>query len=874
MSKPVWVTKSSFLGTIPEQQFYSTLLEAYDDTDPINPIYFELVAGQPPNGIHLDGFGGLVGSPQTLRKIAGVPANVPQAVTSRFAVRTRASRYVTTFTGDGSSTSFTLLTNPDFDIFRTLILVDNEFVSGYVKKVGSVFRMFLRKPPAMGSNIQLSLYDSTSPVSDRTFTITVVGENAPEILNTITSTGSYLDGNYYEYATEALDLDSTDVLTYYISSGELPSGITLNSETGLISGYIDVLTPNMLAGRTYIDYTFTVTVSDTKLTDSKTFSLRVYSLAAVDAAGTGTTGDNTFFTADLTKKHTPVIRNVSGEIGPVRHDNFFMYKFNGTDFDGDVISYSKDIGSGALFDDILFGFDGSAFDKAPFQFPPGLSLDTETGWLYGYIPFQSELKVTYEFTVSSYKRDVFFLDYDGSTLLNYISLPKKFSITVMGTENADVTWVSDSYLGSIDNGAISELKVEATANNGHTLFYELATGEYNRMPAGLKLLSDGLLSGRPGFRTFSLDADYETSTTFDKTSFFFDETTFDQTRRFTVRVYDEEGTVNVTKEFTIRVNRAYDKPYENLYIGAQLNQTDKNNFDTIINSEDLIPTADLYRANDKYWGRTNILKMLIANGVNAAIPADFMSAMSTNHYRKTLYFGDIKTAQVLDENDDVKYEVVYVEIKDDTKNSLGKNINTSITAKTQSGDLTLYPNNLTDMRKRIFNQVGQENKRLPDWMIAKQPDGSVLGFTNGCILAYVKPGKAAAIAYRIANRAKIDPSNVDYFDFKNITFMADRYIWDTDLLANYNKETKNYLTYAATTIDVFSKRFDYVVSEDGSTLIYPYESVYVNDPNSLPNPTATTFDKNSLQFLKYQDVYAAPEERDKYLMFPKRNILS
>ena len=296
MSKPVWVTKSSFLGTIPEQQFYSTLLEAYDDTDPINPIYFELVAGQPPNGIHLDGFGGLVGSPQTLRKIAGVPANVPQAVTSRFAVRTRASRYVTTFTGDGSSTSFTLLTNPDFDIFRTLILVDNEFVSGYVKKVGSVFRMFLRKPPAMGSNIQLSLYDSTSPVSDRTFTITVVGENAPEILNTITSTGSYLDGNYYEYATEALDLDSTDVLTYYISSGELPSGITLNSETGLISGYIDVLTPNMLAGRTYIDYTFTVTVSDTKLTDSKTFSLRVYSLAAVDAAGTGTTGDNTFFT--------------------------------------------------------------------------------------------------------------------------------------------------------------------------------------------------------------------------------------------------------------------------------------------------------------------------------------------------------------------------------------------------------------------------------------------------------------------------------------------------------------------------------------------------------------------------------------------------
>jgi hypothetical protein len=874
MSKPVWVTKSSFLGTIPEQQFYSTLLEAYDDTNPTNPVYFEVVAGQPPNGIHLDGFGGLVGSPQTLRKIAGVPANVPQAVTSQFAIRTRTSRYVTTFTGDGSSTSFTLPTNPNFEIFRTLILVDNEFVSGYVKKVGSVTRMFLRKPPAMGANIQLSLYDSTSPVSDRTFTLTVVGENAPEILNVITSTGSYLDGTYYEYATEALDLDTTDVLTYYISSGELPAGITLNAETGLVSGYLEILPPDLLNGNTYVDYNFTVTVSDTKLTDSKSFSLRVYSLAALDAANTGTTSDNTFFTADLTKKHTPVIRNSEGEIGPTRHDNFFMYKFNGTDFDGDVISYSKDIGSGALFDDILYGFDGSAFDKAPFQFPPGLSLDTETGWLYGYIPFQSELKVKYEFTVSAYKRDVFFLDYDGSTLYNYISLPKKFSITVLGTENADVTWVTDSDLGTIENGSVSELKVEAIANNGHDLFYELATGEYSRLPAGLKLLSNGLIVGRPGFSTFSLDGDYDIPTTFDKTSFFFDETTFDQTRRFTVRVYDDEGTVNVTKEFTIRIDRTYDKPYENLYIGALLNQTDKNNFDTIISDEDLIPTADLYRGADKYWGKTNMLKMLIANGVNAAVPADFMAAMANNHYIKSLYFGDIKTAQVLDENDDIKYEVVYVEIKDDTKNSVGKNVNSTITAKTQSGDLTLYPNNLTDMRKRIFNQIGQVNKRLPDWMIAKQADGSVLGFTNACILAYVKPGKSAAIAYRIANRAKLDPSNSDYFDFKNVTFITDRYIWDTDLLANYNKETKKYLTAPATTFDVFSKRYAYVVSEDGSTLIYPFESVYVNDPNSLPNPKATTFDKNSLQFLKYQDVYADPEERDKYLMFPKRTILN
>ena len=72
MSKPVWVTKNSFLGIIPEQKYFSVFLEAYDDVDPTKPVYFEIVAGQPPNGIHLNGYGGLEGSPQTLRKIAGV----------------------------------------------------------------------------------------------------------------------------------------------------------------------------------------------------------------------------------------------------------------------------------------------------------------------------------------------------------------------------------------------------------------------------------------------------------------------------------------------------------------------------------------------------------------------------------------------------------------------------------------------------------------------------------------------------------------------------------------------------------------------------------------------------------------------------------
>ena len=260
--------------------------------------------------------------------------------------------------------------------------------------------------------------------------------------------------------------------------------------------------------------------------------------------------------------------------------------------------------------------------------------------------------------------------------------------------------------------------------------------------------------------------------------------------------------------------------------------------------------------------------------MTASLPADYMAALDINHYIKPLYFGSIKTARVLDDNDNVKYEIVYVEIIDDTKNSQGKNVNSPVTNKTQSGIQTLYPNNLTDMRKRIFNYLGQENKSLPDWMIAKQADGSVLGFTNACILAYVQPGTAKTIAFRIANRANLSWDDPDYFDFKNQTFVTDRYIWDTDLLENYDKTQNKFLTSDLTTFDAFSLRYQPTVAQDGSTLVYPYESVYVNDPNSLPSAKACTFDKNSLRFIPYADVFAEPEERDKYLMFPKRNILN
>ena len=51
--------------------------------------------------------------------------------------------------------------------------------------------------------------------------------------------------------------------------------------------------------------------------------------------------------------------------------------------------------------------------------------------------------------------------------------------------------------------------------------------------------------------------------------------------------------------------------------------------------------------------------------------------MEQNHAPKTLYFGDLKTA-IAKEGTTTKYEVVYVEIKDNLVNNKGEAISSSV----------------------------------------------------------------------------------------------------------------------------------------------------------------------------------------------------
>jgi hypothetical protein len=100
------------------------------------------------------------------------------------------------------------------------------------------------------------------------------------------------------------------------------------------------------------------------------------------------------------------------------------------------------------------------------------------------------------------------------------------------------------------------------------------------------------------------------------------------------------------------------------------------------------------------------------------------------------------------------------------------------------------------MREQVIDVVGQQSKLLPLWMLSKQTNGQVLGFTPAWVIAYTNPGQSGQIAYNIET----------YFgnQLNLIDFEVDRYELDNLLTKNWDRETQQWVPHPPT-----DTRFDY-----------------------------------------------------------------
>jgi len=609
----------------------------------------------------------------------------------------------------------------------------------------------------------------TSPdfeVADRTFSITVAGILPQRIIPFQENLGSYIDGSYLLIDLNTIESNQFLTSTFSVIDGELPPGIKLDQKTGILSGYIIPFISDQTASNTGFDnsefdeyffdftgsstsknYQFTIKADNGITINTKIYTIFVYALSSITADSTLLSADSdSLITADSSApKHTPVILDEEGLLRKIRQDTIVDIKINGIDFDNDAISYAIDSG----------------------ELPPGLTLNTNSGWITGLVPNGSLGNTTYTFSIYTFKR----FDPD------YYSLPKIFTLDVLGQISDEVEWLSPTNLGTIFAGQISELYIEATTENNRYINYRLESST-GTLPPGLKLLENGLISGRVTFDTFMLDSG---TTTFDNGNTF-----FDRVYNFSVAVYDANNFVYSERIFTLTVLSPFIEPYENLYIQILPDTTERNNFKALIDNTDIFPQSYLYRANDPWFGKNTARRSLFLAGLSPREASVYAEAMKLNHYWKNLRFGQIKTAIAVDKNFNKKYEVVYVDIIDQQINDQGLSPNLEISLPPNSQNIsTIYPNSFPNMEKRIVNEVGYSNRgTIPDWMTSRQEDGTVIGFIRAFVLCYTVPGKSKEIAYRVSK-------NINLLNL--IDFTIDRYLWDNSMSSSYDKISNTFI---------------------------------------------------------------------------------
>src|SRR6056300_408487 len=461
MATPVWTTTAGKIATIDEQVAYSLQLEA--NTSDSTAITYSVIAGSLPVGMQVttDGL------------LTGTPAEVAKRTLYTFVVRATAGTAIT----------------------------------------------------------------------DRTFSLDVQGADTPTFttaagqlqLDDSTSVGLYwvIDGSSVSLQMQATDSDTRagQTLVYEIVQGSLPPGVTM-SKSGLISGIVQLTDDQRFGERGGYDgsgnedefdgifdrtvttksisknFDFIIRVSDGTSFVEQNNSIFVYSADFWRVSNSAITIDateinNSPLTMDLSANRRPVFRTGS-DLGTFRHDNALVVKIDVEDFDPLQSDLEYSIQSGSL--------------------PAGVSIDVNSGELYGQLARQSAVEVDYNFTVRA-NRVV-------TTGVNVFT-DQAFTMKVIGELDIGIAFTTPTVIGTLKANVPRLLNVEAvTEETNRVLSYSVTSGA---LPTGITLSEQGNLIGTIDRSDFRDTQDSSTAYTF----------------QFTVTVSDQYQSAATSKEFTI-----------------------------------------------------------------------------------------------------------------------------------------------------------------------------------------------------------------------------------------------------------------------------------------------------------------------------------
>jgi hypothetical protein len=587
--------------------------------------------------------------------------------------------------------------------------------------------------------------DTTTITTDNTFvTADQSTERAPFLLNAFpTSLGAVRSDNYFAYQFRGDDYDTTS-LTYSISVNQgigLPPGLTLDPTSGWYYGFI----PDQ--GLTEVTYSFNIQVSQT---DNTAIVSQLYPFTLTI---TGVTDSEVIW---LTDSDLGVIDNGSTSILKIQAVNrggaALKYRLKSGAFNelpqGLTLLPSGEIAGRATFNTFAVDLGFTTFDA---------SQSTITG--ISETTFDS----LFTFTVNAYAEDTAQLLYKVSSVI----------VTNGGSGYSLVNLPTLQFSSPI--GATAETATALAVVTGSSI-------------SAVSITNDG--AGYTSVPTLTVTQGFGGSGA-----------------EFTV-VMEVTGTrdaISVFKTFTVRMYRAYNYPYQNLYVLAMPPANDRLLINQLLDNEEIFVPDYIYRPDDANFGKSTQVKYEHAYGLAPETTDTYVSSLYLNHYWKNLILGSIETAQALDAAGNVIYEVVYSKIIDNLVNAAGESVSKIVNlpyAITDPGDgstqvIQVYPNSLINMRDQVIDVVGQISTKLPLWMTSKQLNGRVLGFTPSWVICYTQPGRSAQIAYYIS----------EYFSqqLNSVDFKVDRYVLDRVLSKNWNAETQQWVPQGnLTTFDFFN----------------------------------------------------------------------
>ena len=152
-------------------------------------------------------------------------------------------------------------------------------------------------------------------------------------------------------------------------------------------------------------------------------------------------------------------------------------------------------------------------------------------------------------------------------------------------------------------------------------------------------------------------------------------------------------------------------------------------------------------------------------------------------------------------------------------------------------------------------------------MTTKQANGRVLGFTPAWVIAYVNPGQSSRVAYYIN---QIFGENLNLIDFE-----VDRYELDRSATFAWDPAADQWIPQppAATTFDLTV--YTDVNWTNNSLAVVEWTNSYTNVVgwgNTEAGP-GTIFDGGDTTFITPAPTVTTTDEFDKYLVFPRTNIL-